>query len=54
MVANEALAGEKSALRSTELPWWIRQFGRVQGLRPVILGREQLYTLQRLMLGVFH
>jgi hypothetical protein len=54
MVANEALAGEKSAPRSAELPWWIRQFGRVQGLRPVILGREQLDTCQRLLFGVFH
>lgn len=37
-----------------ELPWWLRQFGRAQGLRPAILGREDIDACRALLFRVFH
>lgn len=55
---DEVLVGEKQARRgeaiACDLPWWIRQVGRVQGLRPAILGRDDIDACRRLLFRVFH
>jgi len=55
---DEGLAREKqdsrSAVKAYDLPWWIRQLGRAQGLRPAILGREDIDACRRILFRVFH
>lgn len=36
------------------VPWWIRQAGRVQGLRPAVVPSVELDACRRLLFRVFH
>jgi GNAT superfamily N-acetyltransferase len=54
MSADEMSPRGRQAPRGAALPWWILRFGRIQGLRPALLGREDIDACRRLLFRVFH